>query len=227
MAEFAPVRPESTAALVARKLRELLSGGGFRPGQQLVEVDLAKSFGVSRGILREALQRLTQEGLLVSRPNRGVFVAEFDADEVFDIYTARLAIERAACLKVIDVLRAAPALADALDALTDRLAAAVREGVPGDITVNLDIEFHECMVAAAHSPRLDRMYATLAAESRMCHHAFEGPAYPLPERIAEHREIAAAIRASDVPNLHRLLAAHMDHAVATIVERFPAARAGA
>ncbi|UOR01395.1 GntR family transcriptional regulator [Leucobacter allii] len=227
MVEFAPVRPESTAALVARKLRELISGGVFRPGQQLIEVDLARSFGVSRGILREALQRLAQEGLLVSRPNRGVFVAEFGPDEVFDIYTARLAIERAACLKVIEVLGAGPELADALDALSDRLEAAVRGDASESAAVDLDIEFHECMVAAARSPRLDRMHATLAAESRMCQRALDGPVYPAPARIAEHRGIAAAIRSGDVPRLHVLLAAHMDRAVEAIVARLAEAREGA
>ena len=215
--EIAPIRPESTAAIVARKLRELTAEGAFAPGQQLYEVELAKRFGVSRGILREAMQRLTQEGLLISRPNRGVFVAEFGPDEVFDIYTARLAVERAACLKVIDVMGTAGELADALDALTDRLEARIAAGAPHLELTALDIEFHERMVAAAASPRLTRMHATLATESRICSASLGAGDYPMPERVAEHRALAAAIRNRDVPNLHRLLAEHMDHAVAVIV----------
>ncbi len=223
---FGPIRSESTAGIVARKLRDLIAHGSFAPGQQLLEVDLAKRFGVSRGVLREAMQRLTQEGLLISRPNRGVFVAEFGVEEVFDIYTARLAIERAACLKVIDVMGGAAELADALDELTDRLEERRAAGAGGDELAWLDIEFHERMVAAARSPRLNRMHATLATESRMCLSSFESSAYPVPERIAEHREIAAAIRDQNVPNLHRLLAEHMDHAVAMITAQF-AEREGA
>ena len=46
------------------------------PGAQLGEADLARELGVSRGPLREGIQRLTQEGLLVSIRNRGVFVIE-------------------------------------------------------------------------------------------------------------------------------------------------------
>lgn len=216
---FGPVRSESTAVLVARKLREIISQGYLKPGQQLVEVQLAKQFGVSRGVLREAMQRLTQEGLLLSRPNRGVFVVEYTADDVFDIYTARLAVERGACLKVIDITHRTEELAAALDELTDRFEARAAEGASIDHLVWLDIEFHECLVAEAESPRLLRMHATLATESRMCL-AYENGAYPVGERIREHREITAAIRDRDVARLNRVLAEHMDHAVAMIQQQF-------
>lgn len=216
---ISPIKSESTAALIARKLREMISDGSFAPGQQLFEVELAKRFGVSRGILREAMQRLTQEGLLISRPNRGVFVAEFGPAEVFDIYTARLAVERAACLKVIDVLGAGEQLADQLDALTDRLEGLLAGEASDYELLSLDIEFHECMVRAAKSTRLSRMHATLATESRMSSAVLDERDYPLSDRIEEHREIAQAIRERNVPNLHRLLAEHMDRAVETIVRR--------
>lgn len=214
---FGPIRPESTSAIIARKLRDGISRGHLKSGQQLIEIDLARQFEVSRGVLREAMQRLTQEGLLVSRPHRGLFVAEFSAAEVFDIYTARLAIERAACLKVVDVTGRSAELAGVLDSLTDELELRAQEGADVDELVWLDIEFHERMVAEAESPRLNRMYATLATESRMSQAALEGKVYPIGERIAEHRAIAQAIRAEDTASLHRLLALHMDNAVAVIV----------
>lgn len=213
---FEPIRAESTAALVARRLRDAIAHGWFRPGQQLIEADLAKQFEVSRGVLREAMQRLTQEGLLISRPNRGLFIASFDSEEIFDIYMARLAIERAACLKVIDVSHRTERLADALDVLTAELERRAAEGAAETELAWLDIEFHERIVAEAESPRLDRMYATLATESRMCVSALEGTAYPVAERISEHHAITDAIRASDVTSLHRLLAEHMDNALAVI-----------
>ncbi|MGO1538495.1 MAG: GntR family transcriptional regulator [Leucobacter sp.] len=220
---FHPIRQESTSALIARSLRDAVARGRFGPGQQLFEQELAGQFGVSRGLLREAMQRLTQEGLLVSRPNRGVFVAEYGPDEVFDIYTARLAIERAACLKVIEVTGRSSELALALHGFTNELELRIAEEDSSDDLVALDIGFHERMVAEADSPRLSRMYETLATESRMCVAAFEGGAYPLPERIAEHRAIAEAIREQDVPLLHRLLAEHMDHAMELITERMRSA----
>jgi DNA-binding GntR family transcriptional regulator len=76
---FQPISQESTPALIAAQLRSLISKGSMAPGAQLVEMDIASALGVSRGPIREAIQRLTQEGLLVSIRNRGVFVAEFEA----------------------------------------------------------------------------------------------------------------------------------------------------
>ena len=196
---MAPIRAESTPAIIARQLRDAIERGYFGAGQQMLEAQLAKQFEVSRGAVREAMQRLTQEGLLISRPNRGLFVAEFGRDEVFDIYTARLAIERAACLKVIEVLGTHDEVATVLDALSDQLEQRAAEGAEIDDLLWLDIEFHERMVAAADSPRLSRMYATLATETRMCLMSFEKSLYSVSDRIAAHREIAAVIRARGAP----------------------------
>ena len=71
-----PVDRESTPSIIARKLRNAISHGDLAPGTQLAEAELARELGVSRGPLREAMQRLTQEGLLLSIRNRGLFVIE-------------------------------------------------------------------------------------------------------------------------------------------------------
>ncbi|MFD5598690.1 GntR family transcriptional regulator [Leucobacter sp. NPDC058333] len=214
--DFAPLERESTPVLIARTLRDAIARGRFKPGQQLLETDLSQRFGVSRGLLREAMQRLTQEGLLVGRKNRGIFVATFGPEDLVDIYTSRIAIERGACLKVIDVTGRTEEMYAALTALTDELEALDPTEAESWAAIDLDIAFHEKLVEEAQSPRLNRMYETLAAETRMCLAALEGPSFPLPERIAEHRRIADAIRAKDVPTLHALLAQHMDHALAEI-----------
>ena len=67
---------ESTPSIIADKLRQAIGHGELKPGAQLGEADLARKLGVSRGPLREGMQRLTQEGLLVSIRNRGLFVID-------------------------------------------------------------------------------------------------------------------------------------------------------
>ena len=91
-----PVVQETTPSLIARQLRRAIGDGELVPGHQLNEMELSRSLGVSRGPLREAMQRLTQEGLLLSVRNRGVFVIEVTDDDVRDLYLARNAVERAA-----------------------------------------------------------------------------------------------------------------------------------
>ena len=71
-------RPHIRAGF-ADQIRDGILQGAFRPGEQVVEAQLAARMQVSRGPVREALQRLIQEGLLVSYRNKGVFVLELTA----------------------------------------------------------------------------------------------------------------------------------------------------
>ncbi|MGH3478799.1 MAG: GntR family transcriptional regulator, partial [Nocardioidaceae bacterium] len=104
---------ESTSSVIARQLRNAIIHGSIPPGAQLGEAELAGRLGVSRGPLREAMQRLVQEGLLRSEPNRGLFVIELTDDDVYDIYLARTAIERGAVAAILDAdpVRSAAVLA--------------------------------------------------------------------------------------------------------------------
>src|SRR5580765_933753 len=73
------------ASMVGERVRSNIIDGTLPPGSQLNEVELASSFGVSRGPVREALQRLIQEGLLRSEPHRGVFVPVMTDEDIDDV----------------------------------------------------------------------------------------------------------------------------------------------
>ncbi|MDQ3383919.1 MAG: GntR family transcriptional regulator [Actinomycetota bacterium] len=94
--------------MIATRVREAISAGDFPPGSQLYEAELVGQLGISRGPLREGLQRLTQEGLLTSVRNRGLFVVELAPQNVHEMYLAREAIERCAAAAVV---RTGPAAA--------------------------------------------------------------------------------------------------------------------
>lgn len=211
-----PVVLESTPSIIARKLRDAIGAGRMAPGSRLGEAALARELGVSRGPLREAMQRLTQEGLLVSVRNRGLFVAELSDDAVRDLYLARTAVERAAAAAVL--ARDPAGAAERLLGVTDDMARAASAGREDDIGWT-DIAFHELLVELAGSPRLSRMHATLLTETQMCIHALQGT-YSADDvdRVAEHRAIAEAIGAGDQALVDRLLVAHMDDALQRLVK---------
>ncbi|KHL04388.1 GntR family transcriptional regulator [Sinomonas humi] len=210
-----PVVQETTPALIARQLRRAIGQGELAPGEQLNEAELSRHLGVSRGPLREAMQRLTQEGLLVSIRNRGVFVIEVTDDDVRDMYLARAAVERAAAARVIQL--------DAKDGgkqlleVTKRMRKAANDD-DADALTETDVEFHALLVALAKSPRLSRMHNTLMVETRMCITALETRYASHFVRADEHHEIAAAIRDGNAEEADRLLVAHMDDAVARLME---------
>lgn len=212
-----PIIQESTPAIIARKLRHAIGSGDLKPGEQLIEAELAKQLGVSRGPLREAMQRLNQEGLLTSIRNRGLFVAELQMADIEDMYLARTAVERAAGLKIIELEHTNAAVAAELLDVVAAMEELVRSGDAGGPALSeLDIEFHETLVRLAGSHRLSRMHMTLLTETRMFLAALEGTSYSPEDRAAEHRAIAESIQRADVPLFHRLLASHMDDAVAQI-----------
>lgn len=213
-----PVDRESTPSIIARQLRNAIARGQLRPGAQLGEAELARELGVSRGPLREAMQRLTQEGLLISVRNRGLFVIELSEADVHDIYLARSAVERAAAASIVvaDHVAAGTRLA----AVAEKMARASQRGNKSGIG-DADLEFHETLVGLSGSPRLIRMHQTLLTETRMCVIAL-APTYPdVDDRVPEHTEIAAAIGAGDAALVDRLLVAHMDDAVGRLAPRFP------
>jgi DNA-binding GntR family transcriptional regulator len=207
-----PVERRSTAAIVADRLRIAIMRGTFPPGTQLGEVELAARLGVSRGPLREAMQRLVAEGLLRSERHRGLFVRDLDAADVRDVYTARTAVERAAGLLLIAGDRSAAA---------ERLTAALArmEEVADDPVALADADhaFHAEFVAASGSQRLRRMSDALLVETRMCLAALQETLPPAVDLIAEHRALRDAVRDGDAERLTVVLEEHMADAVERIL----------
>jgi DNA-binding GntR family transcriptional regulator len=213
---IAPVDRESTPSIIARKLREAIAHGELAPGTQLGEAELARELGVSRGPLREAMQRLTQEGLLISIRNRGLFVIELTDDDVYDIYLARTAVERAAAA---EIFRRDPVDAGTRLSLIIKRMARASDRQDGAKIGAADLEFHETLVQMAESPRLSRMHHTLLTETRMCVTALQ-ETYPSPDdRVPEHNEIADAFKAGDAELVDRLLIEHMRDAVVRLATK--------
>ncbi len=208
IATFEPVRTESTAGVIATQIRDALMAGTLGPGSQLAEAELATVLKVSRGPVREALQRLVQEGVLTEVRNRGVFVPKFDADDVTDIYLSRRAIESAAVIALID---SETTDTQALERVLRQMNAAVK-GAHWSTVAGLDGEFHHQLVKATRSSRLARMHDTLMLESRICILALEDAYQATEELVEEHNLIYSAIQARDKPLALRLITDHMKDA---------------
>lgn len=215
-AGFEPLSRPSTPELIAERLRAAIIRGRLAPGQQLGEASLAAQFEVSRGPLREAMQRLVAEGLLRSERNRGIFVVELTDDDVHDVYRARKTIERAA---LTEVLRGDPgAAATRLRAPVEAMRVAATRGDEAAVA-DADQEFHEVLVDCAGSPRLHRAMRTLLSETRILLGELE-EAYPdLGEQVAEHVVLRKAIGDGNEAVAIRLIEEHMDDAVRRLLIR--------
>lgn len=214
MASAKPIERVTLSTQVAGRIRDDILAGTYTPGEQLHEVELALALGVSRGPLREAMQRLVQEGLLTSIPHRGVFVTDLNEDDLLDVFFVRASLEEAAIRRVVD-LGDRRATAAALAGIAERMDKAMRTGdqaLGGD----LDFAYHRALVDAAGSARLSRTYATVQAETRLCLHRLMGGYRSRADLAVEHFRLADLIATAPIDAVLEDLHNHFGDPAATL-----------
>jgi len=204
------------ASMVTERLRDSIVNGSLAPGSQLNVPEPATQFGVSRSPVREALQRLIQEGLVRAEPHRGVFVPVLNEADVRDIYLAREALESAAVRHIISTSKSAQA-ADELDRFVERMQDAVTVG-DWEAVSRYDLEFHTALVAATGSPRLQGMFSRVISETRLCLGVLTA-ADARRDLVEEHRQITATIREGKTAEALALSHKHFEDAIVTIASR--------
>lgn len=217
VSDLTPNPRRSTVEYLADELRGAVMTGRLEPGEQLGEADLAAHFEVSRGPLREAMQRLVSEGILHAITNRGVFVSELTLEDVRDVYRTRSVIERGALEVVLDEGRR-EATAGELDEVVRRMREAAAKG-DGPAVSDADQHFHEVLVEASASPRLIRAMRTLLVETRMCLGELRTTYTELETQVDEHEALRRTILEATPARAKAALQAHLDDAVERLVAK--------
>ena len=202
------VQPISTTEAVVASLRARILDGKIEPGVRLPEVELAMEFGVARPTVRAAIQTLCHEGLLVRERNRSAYIPVLTRDDILDLFSVRIPLE---CLVVRAVLERGASLAPAREAM------AVMESLPDDAgwheVVAADGAFHQALVSAVGSPRLERLYGSLSGEIRLCVAQLR-PSWASPSAIGhEHHEVLDVVESGDVAAAEARMTAHLERAV--------------
>ncbi len=168
----------STVDLIAIELRKAIFEGALPVGSQLGEVEISAQLGVSRSPLREAAQRLVQEGLLTATPGRGLRVSTIGPEAVADLYTERLAVETQAMRDIVRHARPLSPLHTALTFLKE-----VSEGDDARAIGDADLEFHRLLVSLSDSPRLMKAMERLVVETRIA-------SYSMPQGYVVRRSVS-------------------------------------
>jgi DNA-binding GntR family transcriptional regulator len=145
-------------SMVARKLREAIMSGAFKPGQRLVERELCEMTGVSRPSIREALRLLEADGLVSTIPHRGPVVSTISLEEAKQLYAARAVLEGFAareCARHHD-----PAIVRGLGDALAKLKAAFAQG---DLMAALDAktEFYAALIGGCRNSFVERLLKPL------------------------------------------------------------------
>ncbi len=178
---------------IVEQLRHEVLSGEIAEGQSLREQHLASRFGVSRGPIRDALLQLTQEGLLIGQPNRGVKVGRGPSQSVQPLVVdTRRRIELFALDAIFDHL--GPDDFAELKEIVERFRLACEKGSLPDL-VRHDMALHRWIVERAGEPDLSALWLTTVMRMRLRYSRHES----LMESYAEHRAIVEAIIARDKP----------------------------
>src|ERR1051325_6616864 len=198
---------------VATRLRDAILRGRYSPGDPLLEAQLAKSFAVSRGPVRDALAELESEGLVTTRPHQTAIVAVLTREDVAEVYSLRLALE---------TLAAHWAVRHATDEDLGRLDAALRNieeltnaTFTGFEITQADLEFHDGIYAASHHERLVRAWSNVRSQVYLFLLKRNLTNRDLPSRdwtsrlVSDHRAILGALRDRDEDRFVTLMEAHL------------------
>lgn len=197
----------------------------FRPGERLSIPDLANEMDVSQMPVRQAMDRLAEEGLVEVRPRSGTFVAEPEERDIADTFDLRRALDGLAAETA--VLHVTDKDITYLDATVDRMdeyAAAGNAGMQDHDRLNW--EFHLFIVRLAGNEKLYEMYQQLNAHLKIAsiHVSNHDWADRVPLAQREHREMVRALARRDANSLAMVLAEHVERAKNALISDIRAVR---
>jgi DNA-binding GntR family transcriptional regulator len=199
----------------AGRLREQILAGRYTSGTRLNEVEIAAEMGISRGPLREALQRLLVEGLIEVVPHRGAIVRTFTPRELREMYEFRDIVESGAAR--LAAARASEEGVESLRAMlvvTDEL---LRNSAEAPYPVSHD--FHRRVVELCGNPPLQRAGIELQTQVRIARQTSGRDPDRARVALDEHREIVEAIARRDPEAAGAAMSHHLSHSLSNVTLR--------
>ena len=210
MDEFLPLRD-----VVFNTLRQAILRGELKPGERLMEIQLAKKLGVSRTPIREAIRKLELEGLVLMIPRKGAEVAEITEKNMLDVLEVRRALEelavKLACERITE--EEIQELKDAADAFQKILS-------EKDITkiAEADEAFHDVIFKSTGNDRLIQLLNSLREQMYRYRLEYLKREEYHPQLLEEHQQIIDRITRKDQSEAAELIDRHIGNQVDVMLE---------
>lgn len=203
MNAFLPLRD-----VVFHTLREAILKGDLKPGERLMELQLASKLGVSRTPIREAIRMLEQEGLAVTIPRKGAEVARMTEKDMEDVLQIREALDELAVQVACDKITEQQL--GNLTLVKKNIEESMQTGNLQKI-VEYDVEFHEIIYKASDNPKLVALLSNLREQIYRYRIEYLKEKENYPMLIQEHEEIVTALRQRDKEHVRAVMRTHIRH----------------
>lgn len=209
MNEYLPLRD-----VVFNTLRQAILRGELKPGERLMEIQLANKLGVSRTPIREALRKLELEGLVNMVPRKGAEVADITEKSLRDVLEVRKALEelsvQLACEKITEEeIEELKRVAERFkDTLNDQDVTKIAEA---------DVAFHDVIYTATDNQKLILLLNNLREQMYRYRVEYLKKEEAYPQLIAEHEELIDNISKRNKEEATRIMCEHIDNQVATVI----------
>ncbi len=212
-------RNNSLEAAALESIREAIMDGTLLPGIQLKQGVLAEQLGLSQGTIREALIRLSEEGLIEAVPYKGSYVRRLTDKDVREIYELRATLETHAAQIALPRLRDSGCL-EYLESLIQPIMANVDDRQLGK-AAEADLEFHRYLVDLSNNSRLIKVWDSLLAQSRYVLRKLYQIETHDPRKLSlNHHKIIAALRGEDLEEIRNVIHDHMLSASTTLLDHW-------
>ncbi len=186
--------PQKAGDRAYEQLRQLIVSLKIEPGLTVDELSLSKKLGIGRTPIREALQRLAAESLVIIIPRRGTRIAPIDLGELKEVEDLRWTLETLAARWA--ATRIGERELEALEHLIDQ-AESGELSATEDWDVEVDRRFHSTVAAAGQNRYLARELSHLYNLSIRLQYALRTQIASVGEELFDYRRIIAALRAQD------------------------------
>ncbi len=229
-AEFEAVRKTKVYEQVAKQIERLIAEGLLKPGDKLPpERELAETFQVSRGSVRDAIRSLELVGLVEPRQGEGTVVREFSADLLVNPLATVLARKRELVGELLDVRKmiepplvaraAMRASAEEIAYLEDILRRQKEKMERGELTIEEDSEFHYAVATAAQNSVVLRVLDVLMDLLRETRERSLQVNGRLRKSFAGHRRILRAIKRRDASAAEAAMHRHIEEIEAIVLKK--------
>jgi DNA-binding GntR family transcriptional regulator len=210
-----PLTRRTTSDSVADQLRAAIVKGEFADGSELNQVTLARTFGVSRVPVREALRQLQAEGLVSARAHMRTVVVGFTLDRVLEVIDLREVVESYLLRRAVPSI--GPAELAELRAQCDEMQATTDHAE----WLRQNKLFHSTLYSSSGAELALELADQLSARvERYLHLRTDRGVQRMEEANREHRDILAAVAGKDADGAQRQLEEHIRHTRARVIELF-------